>query len=159
MLCKIWGVQCGDYEECRLLGYKNSVHTSQETHYVSATEPRPLMVCKIWGFHVGNDEECSLLGYKNPIRTSQETYYISTAESSQFNAMQDLRFSRRWLCRISSSGILHRVVLIITCVSEERIASIVRVTRIGELGTTLAVIFSSQRCSVASYCCCPSAKQ
>jgi hypothetical protein len=28
----------GDYEECRHLGYKNSVRTSQETH-VSATEP------------------------------------------------------------------------------------------------------------------------
>jgi hypothetical protein len=27
------------YEECRLLGYKNPVRTSQETHYVSATEP------------------------------------------------------------------------------------------------------------------------
>jgi hypothetical protein len=37
----------GDYEECRLLGNKNPVHTSQETHYVSATEPSRLMLCKI----------------------------------------------------------------------------------------------------------------
>jgi hypothetical protein len=33
MLCKIWGFRGGDYEECRLLGYKNLIFTSQETHY------------------------------------------------------------------------------------------------------------------------------
>jgi hypothetical protein len=32
MLCKISGFHGGDYEECRLLGYKYPVHTSQETH-------------------------------------------------------------------------------------------------------------------------------
>jgi hypothetical protein len=37
----------GDYEEWRLLGYKNPVPTSQETHYVSATELSLLMPCKI----------------------------------------------------------------------------------------------------------------
>jgi hypothetical protein len=30
MLCTIWGFHGGDYEECRLLGYENSVCTSQE---------------------------------------------------------------------------------------------------------------------------------
>jgi hypothetical protein len=34
-------------EECRLLGYKNAVLTSQETHCLSATEPSRLMLCKI----------------------------------------------------------------------------------------------------------------
>jgi hypothetical protein len=38
-----------------------------------------------------------------------------------------------------SSGMLRRVVLVITDVSEELNASFIRVTRIGELGTTLAV--------------------
>jgi hypothetical protein len=38
-----------------------------------------------------------------------------------------------------SSGMLHRVALVRTEVSEERIASIIRVTRIGELETTLPV--------------------
>jgi hypothetical protein len=38
-----------------------------------------------------------------------------------------------------SSGTLRRVVLVITDVSEELSASFIRVTRIGELGTTLAV--------------------
>jgi hypothetical protein len=53
MLCKIWGFHGGDYEECRLLGYKNPFLTSQETHYVSATELSRFMLSKIWGFHDG----------------------------------------------------------------------------------------------------------
>jgi hypothetical protein len=57
---------------------------------------------------------------------------------------------------------LRRVALVRTDVSEERSASIIRATRIGELGTTLAVtsnrrtlriIPSEQLASVASYCC------
>jgi hypothetical protein len=47
MLCKTCGFHCDDYEECRLLGYKSPVPTSQETHHISATEPSPLMLCKI----------------------------------------------------------------------------------------------------------------
>jgi hypothetical protein len=38
-----------------------------------------------------------------------------------------------------SSGMLHSVALVRTDVSEEFSASFIRVTRIGELGTTLAV--------------------
>jgi hypothetical protein len=74
MLCNILGFHGGDYEECLLLGYKNPVRTSQETHYISATKLSQLMLCKICGFHGGDYEECRLLGYKNPIRTSQETH-------------------------------------------------------------------------------------
>jgi hypothetical protein len=62
---------------------------------------------------------------------------------------------------MASSGMLRRVALVRTDVSEERIASFIRVTRICELGTTLAVTsnrrtlrrktgMSSQRASVAS---------
>jgi hypothetical protein len=40
---------------------------------------------------------------------------------------------------MASSGMLRRVALVRTDVSEEHIASFIRVTRIGELGTTLAV--------------------
>jgi hypothetical protein len=55
-----------------------------------------------------------------------------------------------------SSGMLRRVVLVRTDVSEELSASFIRVTRIGELGTTLAVTsntndISSQRASFDSY--------
>jgi hypothetical protein len=44
------------------------------------------------------------------------------------------------------SGMLRRVVLVRTDVSEEFIASFIRVTGIGELGTTLAV--TSNRCTL-----------
>jgi hypothetical protein len=40
---------------------------------------------------------------------------------------------------MASSGMLHRVALVRTDVSEELSASFIRVTSIGELGTTLAV--------------------
>jgi hypothetical protein len=58
----------------------------------------------------------------------------------------------------ASSRMLCNVALVRTDVSEELSASFIRVTRIGELGTTLAVTSnrnSSQRASVAnySYCC------
>jgi hypothetical protein len=52
------------YGKCRLLGYKNSVRTSQKTNYFSATEPNRFRLCKIWGFHGGDYKECSILGYK-----------------------------------------------------------------------------------------------
>jgi hypothetical protein len=96
MLCKIWGFHGGDNEECRLLGYRNPVRTSQETHYFSATGSSQLILCKIWGFNGGEYEECRLL----------------------------------WCYAVS---------LIRTNVSEECIVSIIRATRIGELGTTSAV--------------------
>jgi hypothetical protein len=41
--------------------------------------------------------------------------------------------------RMVTFGVLHRVALVRTDVSEIRSASFIRVTRIGELGTTLAV--------------------
>jgi hypothetical protein len=54
---------------------------------------------------------------------------------------------------------LRRVALVRTDVSEELTASLIMVTRIGELGTTLAVTskgrslgISSRRASVAAYC-------
>jgi hypothetical protein len=43
------------------------------------------------------------------------------------------------ISRMPSSGMLRRVALVRTDVSEELSASFIRVTRIGELGTTLAV--------------------
>jgi hypothetical protein len=43
---------------------------------------------------------------------------------------------------MASSGMLRRVALVRTDVSEELNASFIRVTRIGELGTTLTVTAS-----------------
>jgi hypothetical protein len=62
MLYRIEDFRDGDYEECRLLGYKDPVCTSQETHYVSATEPSRLMLCKVEGFHSDDYEEYLLVG-------------------------------------------------------------------------------------------------
>jgi hypothetical protein len=61
MLCKIWGFHSVDYEEFRLRWYKNPVHTSQETYYVSATEPSQLMPCKICGCRGCHYKESRLL--------------------------------------------------------------------------------------------------
>jgi hypothetical protein len=82
-VCKICGFHGTDYDECRLLRYKNPVRTSQEAHYISVTESSRLMLCKIGGFRDGDYEECRLLRYKNPVRTSQETHYVSATESSR----------------------------------------------------------------------------
>jgi hypothetical protein len=60
MLCKIWGFHGGDYEACRLLGYKVPVrdsHTLRLRYRV-----KPVIPCKIWGFHGCDYEECRLLG-------------------------------------------------------------------------------------------------
>jgi hypothetical protein len=73
---KIWGFRGGCYEEGSLLGYKNPVRTSKETHCTSATDPSRLMLCKIWGFRGGCYEEGSLLGYKNPVCTAKETLHL-----------------------------------------------------------------------------------
>jgi hypothetical protein len=51
-----------------------------------------------------------------------------------------------------SSVMLRRVALVRTDVSEEPSASFIRVTRIGELGTRLAILgIFSQRASVGNY--------
>jgi hypothetical protein len=54
--------------------------------------------------------------------------------------------------RMASSGMLRRVTLVITDVSEELSASIIRVIRIGELGATLAVT-SNRRTLRLAYIC------
>jgi hypothetical protein len=58
---KVWGFHGGEYEECRLLGYKIPGRTSQETQYISATEPCRLMLCKISSFHGCDYELCRLV--------------------------------------------------------------------------------------------------
>jgi hypothetical protein len=58
------------------------------------------------------------------------------------------------LVRADVSGMLRRVARVRTDVSEGRSASFIRVTRIGELGTTIAVTSNrlTQLASVDSYC-------
>jgi hypothetical protein len=50
-----------------------------------------------------------------------------------------------------SSGMLRHIAFVRTDVSEERSASDIRVTRIGELGTALNITISSQLASGARY--------
>jgi hypothetical protein len=45
----------------------------------------------------------------------------------------------------------YAVALVITDVSEERIASIISVKRISELGTTLAVTGNAEKCRIPGY--------
>jgi hypothetical protein len=76
MPCKIWCFH-DDYEEGRLLGYKNPVRTSHEIHHVSAEEPNRLVLCKICGIYDGDYGEYHLLGLKTPVRTWQEIHEAS----------------------------------------------------------------------------------
>jgi hypothetical protein len=55
---------------------------------------------------------------------------------------------------MASSGMLRSVALVRTDVSEELSTSLIRVTRIGELGTTLAV--TSNRCTLVTASIVPS---
>jgi hypothetical protein len=43
------------------------------------------------------------------------------------------------MLNVPFSAMLHRVALVKTDVLEDRVVSIIRLTRIGELGTTLAI--------------------
>jgi hypothetical protein len=54
---------------------------------------------------------------------------------------------------MASPGMLRRVALVRTYVSEELTASVIRVTRIGELGTTLVV--TRNCCSYSTDSCHP----
>jgi hypothetical protein len=52
---------------------------------------------------------------------------------------------------MASSGMLRRVALVKTDVSEELSTSIIRVTRIGELGTALAITATDAHCKEILY--------
>jgi hypothetical protein len=131
MLCQIWGIHGGDYEECRLLWYKNPVLTSQEIYYVSITEPSRLMLCRIWDIHGSDYKECGLLGYGNPDLTSQETHYYSFTGPSQLKLAVAIKNVVFWY--------VTRVAFVRIDVSVELFASIIRMSIISELGTRLVV--------------------
>jgi hypothetical protein len=70
---------------------------------------------------------------------------ITSVRESNSSAVYDLWLSRRWVGTILYSGMLCRLAVVKTDVSEELSAPIIRVTIIGELGITLAVYLRSER--------------
>jgi hypothetical protein len=83
---------------------------------------------------------------------SSFSFKRSELENSHLEIVLNFWLFRRTL----SSGMSHRLAVVRTDFSEDRIASIIRVRRIGELGTKLAVINNrrTQRTSVASCSLC-----
>jgi hypothetical protein len=142
MLCKIWGFHGSDYEECLLECYaaSNARTDVSEEHIASIIRVTRIgeLGTRFVGFHGGEYEECRLLGYKTPAFTSQETHYFFTTKPSQLMPCKIWSFhgSDYEECRLLGC---YAVSNVRTDVSEEHIASIIRVTRIGERGTTLAV--------------------
>jgi hypothetical protein len=63
---------------------------------------------------------------------------IQLCAVEQYVDLYDLRFLQRWLWRMPSSVMWRHVAFVRTEVSEDRIASIIRVKRISELGVKLA---------------------
>jgi hypothetical protein len=67
-----------------------------------------------------------------------------SSPKTEFGCQRNTEYGMTW--RMTSSGMLYRVALVRTDVSEEPSASFIRVTRIGELGTKLAA--TSNRCTL-----------
>jgi hypothetical protein len=93
--------------------------------------------------------------WKNPMKILSSGLTLDFSKRTQENwnselvhLLQDLRFSLRWLWRMVSSGMLRRGDLVRTDVSEEPGASFIRVTRIGELGTTQAATSNRRKLSL-----------
>jgi hypothetical protein len=57
---------------CGTLLYKNAVHTLQETHYVSAIEPKLLMLFIVKSGYFTTDCKSVCLGIENPCGTCDQ---------------------------------------------------------------------------------------
>jgi hypothetical protein len=69
--------------------YKNRVRTSQETHYVSATEPNRLMLFRetVTVYCENHTKHSDTLCGQNAVRTLQETHYVSATQTNRVNAV------------------------------------------------------------------------
>jgi hypothetical protein len=78
---------------------------------------------------------CSVMSTK---RSRNNSHFVAFSEEhSRSSVTANCKLGPHW--RMVSFGMLRRVALVRTDVSEELSASFIRLTRIGELGTTLAV--------------------
>jgi hypothetical protein len=85
-------------------GIKNPVRTSQEAHYFSTTEPSQLKLCNIEGFTAGTTKDV-VFTILNPSSNFTGDTLRLRYRAQPVNATLDLRFTRRSLWRMSSSGI------------------------------------------------------
>jgi hypothetical protein len=79
--------------------YTNSVHTSQETHYVSATKPNWLILLgkqSLFIVRTITDTQIHCVGriqssvlYTNPVHTSQETHYVTATKPNQLMVFRE----------------------------------------------------------------------
>jgi hypothetical protein len=81
---RLAGLRCR-YSNPSALKYKNLIRTSQETHYVSATETNRLMLFReTVAVYCENHTE-----HTDTVRTSQETHYVSTTEPNRLMLFGD----------------------------------------------------------------------
>jgi hypothetical protein len=71
--------------------YMNSVRTSQETHYVPATNPNRLMLFRetVSVYCENHTEHKYTLWAGNSVRTSQETHYVSATETNRLMLVRE----------------------------------------------------------------------
>jgi hypothetical protein len=142
MLCKIFGFHGGDYEECRLLRYENRVRTSHQPD-----ESNSKIHCHNILKSALMFSKCTL-SLKIPNGMFALSFGLAPPISSLIHFPLTFVFllqSRKYPRRMPSSEILRPVAIVRTDVSEDPSASIIKVTRIFELGTKLAIFLRNVR--------------
>jgi hypothetical protein len=100
------------------------------SNYSGTLADHPRHADMLW--HTGRQ---SLTHSLHDVKSHKTTFLLfNCVGASNKMEMEGLRFSRRWLWRIAFCEMLRRVAVVRTDVSEELSASIIRVSRIGELG-------------------------
>jgi hypothetical protein len=81
-------VYCENHTE-----HTDTVRTSQETHYVSATEQNRLMLFRetVAVYSENHTEHTDTLCGQNAARTSQETHYVSATEPNRLMLFRTIR--------------------------------------------------------------------
>jgi hypothetical protein len=103
---------------------------------------------QVWEMHCHDVTASSFvtIGWRRNLRTFSCSHHktYSSMQKWLFGLLGWILCERRACWRMPSSGMLRHVALVRTNVSEECNASIIKVTRICELGTSLAI--TSNRC-------------
>jgi hypothetical protein len=134
--------------------YKNTVHISQEKHYFSATEPSRQCYIRFEVYTGVTMKNAVFWDIKTKFLPHKKYYVSGRCEVFTAVPMKNAAFWEHSSYRKQSSGMLSRMALVRTDVLEELSASIIRVTRVGKLGT-LAVTSNRRmlRRNTISYKC------